>query len=410
MEKSVRLPIRAGGPPNWLLIGLLAVLVRLLFAVIIGRFWHIETWEYETIADHLLQGHGFIYGHLHTLYRSYCEPLYPFLVAGIYALTHHSHWVLLVVQSVLYGITAVLAGRCAELATGNSRVALLAGLLVALDPALILYATKQHPLVLDALFMTLVALSSLLYAQKPTSLRAAGIGLSVGLCTLTRPTIVAVIPLLIWWIGKKQIGRILLMLGVSLLVVSPWILRNYKVQGRWMLTRSNTPFVFWLGNNPNATGSALDAGGEDLLKRAPPEFLEKIYRSDERTQNRLFGEAAWAYVRSDPWGFVRRAGQKWLYFWWFSPQAGLSYPSGWLRLYRVWWGMLLLAGGWGALRLRTFSPPARHSMLFLLGTALIVSGVQSLFYVEGRHRLAIEPIVTGLVAFGLYDMMKRLCR
>ncbi len=425
MEKAVRVPIRTVRPsagevkptsnwPLWLSIGAFAVLIRILFALFIGRFWHLELWEPEAIAQHLLKGDGFIYEHFNAIYRSYCEPLYPFLVAGIYALTNHSQTVLLIVHAVLYSFTAILAGQIAWLLTRRLSVAVLASLLIAVDPALILYTTKQHPLVLDALLITAVSLTGLLYALKPTTRQAVWVGIILGLCTLTRPTILAALPLIAWWIWRWTTGqaktrwkRTLLMTGCAVIIVTPWVIRNAQIQGQFLLTRSNTPFVFWLGNNPHATGSALDQNGEDLLSHEDPKFIAAIRSSDEMTQNRLFGKAALDYVRSDPWGFIRRTAQKWFFFWWFSPQAGILYPGGWIHLYRFWWGILCAAGLWGLWSLRTVAPASRALFVLPIGIALAMATAQSFFYIEGRHRLSIEPTLIGLAAFGLIQSWKK---
>ena len=422
MEKTVRVPIRTlrpssgevGATPNWLLwlsIGAFAVLIRIVFALIIGRFWHLETWEQEAIAQHLLRGEGFIYEHMNTVYRSYCEPLYPFLVAGVYALTNQSHAVLFILQAFLYSLTAILAGQIAWLLTGQLPVAVLAALLIAVDPALVLYTTKQHPLVLDALMVTSVSLAGLIYARKPTTRQAVWVGIALGLCILTRPTIVAALPLIAWWIWRRTTGqgrtgwqRALLMTACAVIIVTPWVLRNARVQGQFVLTRSNTPFVFWLGNNPHASGSAVDLHGEDILSHQDPKFMAEIRASNEMTQNRMFGKAAMDYIRSDPLGFIRRTAQKWFYFWWFSPQAGILYPKGWIHLYKFWWGLLCAAGLLGAWSLRTVPPASRSLFVLPIGIALVMATTQSFFYIEGRHRLSIEPILIGLAALGLVQL------
>jgi hypothetical protein len=427
MEKAIRVPIRSVSAPShsvtfaipwglWASVGLVAVVVRLGYGVWSGRLWQPETWEYERIADHLLRGDGFVFEHMNTVYRSYAEPLYPFLVAGVYALTQHSQWTLVLVQIALSAVTALVALQCASRLTQDPRIAALAGMLVAIHPGLVIYTMKLHPLVLDVLFLTLVAWSSLCYGDRPTARRVAVIGAVSGFCALTRPTVLAVVPLVCWWIWRTtntsvsiRLGRVALMLGVLGALVSPWVIRNYAVHSQFMLTRSNTPFVFWLGNNPQATGSSLDKEGRELFMLAPPEFRASIEAADERTQNRLFGEAAWAYIRSDPWGFVWRTWQKWIYFWWFTPQAGHLYPPGWLDLYRVWWAGLACAGLYGLWAAPTLAPVLRIRIWFLIGMGGMIGAIQSLFYIEGRHRLAVEPMLSGIIAFGAFQLWTR-CR
>jgi len=389
-------------------IGGIAFLLRLAFSIKTGLLWHPETWEQEIIVNHLLAGEGFIYEYLNTVYRSYTEPLYPGLAAAVYLFTGHSQPALVVVQMLLSAATAVFAAQCGWHVTGDRRVAALAGLGVAAHPGLILYSTKLHPLVLDSLFLTLIVWACLRYACSPNARKAAGIGLLCGLCALTRPTIVIAVPLVCGWLWRATTGgsfqtrlkRVLLVGMLAGAVLSPWVFRNYAVHHQFMLTRSNTPFVFWLGNNPQATGSALDRQGRPVIQRAPPELLKKLETADELAQNRLFGEAAWSYVVSDPLGFFRRIGEKWVYFWWFTPQAGLLYSQKWFQLYRAGWFFAACAGLWGLWKGRTLPDEVRPSFWFLVLFAAVIGAAQSLFYIEGRHRLAIEPLLSCVIAFG----------
>ena len=392
-----------------ILIGLAAFLLRLAFSLKTGLLWHPEIWEQETIVNHLLAGEGFIYDYLNTIYRSYCEPLYPGLAAAVYLLTAHSQPALVLVQIFLSAITAVFAAQCGWLITGNRRVAALAGFIVAAHPGLILYSIKLHPLVLDALFLTLVVWASLRYAGSPSAPKAAGIGILCGLCALTRPTLAVALPLIAGWLWRATTGsfwirfkRLLLLGTLMAAVLSPWVIRNYRVHHQFMLTRSNTPFVFWLGNNPQFTGSALDRTGRPVIQLAPPELLKKIEATDELGQNRLFGEAAWAYVVSDPLGFVWRTLEKWTYFWWFTPQAGLLYSKKWFELYRALWFLMACGGLWGLWKARTLPAGLRSSFWFVVLFAAVIGAAQSLFYIEGRHRLAIEPLLSCLIAFGFH--------
>ena len=46
--------------------------------------------------------------------------------------------------------------------------------------------------------------------------------------------------------------------------------------------------------------------------------------------------------------------------------------------------------------------------IFLLAMVMVVGLAQSIYYVEGRHRLVLEPLLSGLFAFGIVDIAKRL--
>jgi len=402
-------PLQAAAQPRWGLwiasLFALALAVRLLaLAVIPPQFW-----EYEVIATNLLEGNGFVYPHLGTLYRSYCEPLYPALAAFVYFLTEHNVLALQVVQALLSAGLVVVIYHCAR-AIISPKTALLAAAFVALHPGLIVYATKLHPLTLDALGMSLVLLM-MIRVLKHFRLRDwIGAALVSGICALTRPTILVFLPLAFVYIFRvRKVGlglaarRTLLFVAVLGLVIAPWIVRNYRVQGEFVLTRSNTPYVFWLGNNENFSGSALSSEREDIFNLADPVFKAQIFRLNEMEQNKLFWKRAMGYVTEHPVGFLIRVAKKFYFFWWFTPQAGLLYPKLWFLLYKLFY-LLVLAGVLVGAR-SFFRDAAAGSARWLpILLMLSIAVIQSLAYIETRHRWAVEPVLLILTAQGLQQM------
>src|SRR5688572_15827112 len=95
-----------------LLICLVAFGLRAAAFFLLGRAERPDLWEGEEIANNLLAGRGFTYQFLGTTYRSYMEPLYPALCAGVYALTGHSFTALGMVQAALGTLLVALVFVC----------------------------------------------------------------------------------------------------------------------------------------------------------------------------------------------------------------------------------------------------------------------------------------------------------
>jgi len=399
-------------PYSYLYIFLFALAIRVVFVVL----FPLQLWEYETIANNILAGQGFIFSHFGgVIYRSYCEPLYPFISAVVYFLTHHSVFALGLVQAVFSSTIAVSVYFLARSLYGQ-RIALLAGILIALHPGLIIYTTRQHPLTFDALFISLTLLAVVKIYNKISWRNIVIGGLVSGLCILTRPTILSFLPLALIYIfvRKKMAWGKSIMYAVVFFAVTgsiflPWTLRNYFVQDMFMLTRSNGPYVFWLGNNPNFSGSAMDKDGRSLFKSAPKDFQKKIERLDEIGQNNEFLKDAFAYIKKYPWGFIERTAKKFYYFWWFNPQVGMLYPKSWLYLYKLFYIFVLsgaLVGIFIAFKERLFKYKGEAVlMIFIL---LSISLLQSLFYIETRHRWAVEPILLIFTAKGVYSFFSKI--
>ena len=396
----------------------LAAALRLMGFVATDRFRHPEVWESEVVATNLLEGRGFVYETLGTPYRSYMEPLYPALCAAVYRVTNHSFVAMGLVQ-VLLGTALVWLVMSCALSIAAPTVALVAGLLAAVDPGLIVYTTKLHPFVLDtALWFSAFAAVLAFDPVRPWRSTIVVGGL-VGLCLLTRPTILACVPVMVWWMWRRSTDaprsralRCAILALCIAAVAAPWVWRNYRVHHRLMLTRSGSAFVFWLGNNPYVfTGSAMTPDGIPVIDRVPASVRAELNRRGEMGQQDYFSDESSAFVRAQPIAFLKRWAVKFGYFWWFSPQAGQSYPSAWFPLYQAGTVALIaltVAGVFIGWQEAAAIPVRRDAILLILGCCLSISVLQSVYYVEGRHRLAIEPFLLMFASIGLVSLARRM--
>lgn len=375
-----------------------------------------QPWEQEAVALNILSGKGFTFAHLGgVVYSSYCEPLYPYLSAAVYALAGHNQFILEIIQALFSAAVSLAVFFCAR-RIFSSAAAWIAALLVALHPGLVAYTVKLHPLNLDVFFISLTLLVLMRLAENLNYKNLIIAGLTGGICMLTRPTIIVFIPLAlgyILYVNKPDFFKGMKYAAVFCLfftaVFLPWSLRNYRVHRQFMLTRSNGPYVFWLGNNPyNFSGSALDIRGRDIYDTAPEDFRKRVEGQDEIGQNRLFRKEALAYTRYHPVGFLARTAKKFYYFWWFSPQAGILYPKRWLELYKIFYCLAFICGILGTIRAFGQNNRRRGQEAALLAAFLLitVSLFQSLFYVEVRHRWAVEPVFLIFAAGGLVYLLK----
>ncbi len=389
-------------PARLLLVALLAFALRLTYATATGALWHPEHWEVDKIATNLLEGRGFVYDKLGLGYRSYAEPMYPFFAAAIYTVTHHSRTALVVVQLIIASFTVWLAGIEAWVATRDEDVALLTAAILAIHPGLIRYSTILHPFVLDVLFFVAAAVALLRYERTRTLPRGCVAAVLIGLGALTRPTILVFLVPLIWiaWHSSLRLRGSLTVIAIAIAMVAPWTIRNAVVHHTFMLTRSGSGYVFWLGNHPNASGSATDQSGRDEWLKAPEDLRHKITQAGETTRDQIFAEEAWTYIREKPAAAVNRVLLRIRYFWWFSPQWGHTHGSTSRIIYQIWWGTLLLLIAAGCFALRKAPLEERRSVLLLVSMAMLISILQSIYYVEGRHRLAVEPLIVPLAAMG----------
>ncbi len=197
---------------------------------------------YYEIANNLVAGHGFT--------RSAGEPyvpdsvrmpLYPLFIAGILNI-FGSYKALFIIQALLGSASAVIAWMIAREFLGP-RLSIAVGLLTALEP----YTAYLTGLVLTETLFTFVFLCFIycfLRYLKNRSLRMLVLTSALlGIATLIKPTTqyVPIFMLVIMlWNGGFNVKRFLLkevpvVLGVFLLILSPWIYRNYETFGNTSL-------------------------------------------------------------------------------------------------------------------------------------------------------------------------------
>ncbi len=393
---------------------LTAFAIRLVVGWQLGHFFNPTPLEMEIIANNLLAGQGFVIEHLGVPYRAFLLPAYPLFCAAVYALTHHHQVALLILQCL------ISAAACLQVrAIGNHvfpahpNAADAGAWLVAFHPPLIFYSSLLHTLTLDHFAFLWVLWAWLRFRQEPTGVMALHVGLASGFALLSRGTIIPFLLLATGWFywefrdrPQKTLALLGLMGFTTGVLVTPWLIRNALRLHRFPIVITSASQSFWQGNNPLASGSAHLPDGRTVLSTASPAFYRQLSQLDEGGQSRLFQQEAWRFIQDHPLSTLRLYGKKLKTFWWFAPQAGLKYPPPYSRWYRWYYsvvGTLILAGFWRLRRQWRNTP-----LLLLLAYASSIAAYQSLYYVDGRHRWLVEPVLLLFAAISLGWIRGRL--
>jgi hypothetical protein len=271
-----------------------------------------------------------------------------------------------------------------------------------------------HSLTVDALANVALVCATLALPPRPGTARLASVGALFGLAGLTRATALLLLPVHLVWLraarGLRLVSvSVVVMVAVMLLVYAAWPARNTLLLGQPTLGSSETTEWLWRGNNPNANGGSLTPDGQRMLALAPPAFRAEIETASEAQRIRIYQDAALEFIRGQPSTAMRLYLTKLQTFWWGSPETGLLYPPQWLVGYQLWYAAIVVLAGLGAWSSRT--DPERRSVVWLIvATVLVVSAMQAIFYVEGRHRLAIEPLLLTLTGVGVAELAARWTR
>ena len=406
---------------SWAFLIIFSTLLIQCLAVGLQRPYRPEMWEYEVAAQNFLNGRGLTVHYLGTDYRALLHPFYPLLCVGIYWLFGSLPVAVAYTQIIIFGLVACISYRIGK-EVFCEKTATLAALLVCLHPGLFIYTThKLHSLIVDTFWFLRFLLFTLKLQKKMNFKRAVFAGIILGFAILSRPTIllfsgVASIWLLKQWdfLVRKKFLFLFTLLATTAVILTPWAVRNFIVFGRFIPMSTSSGIHLWRGNNPNATGTLRTSSGEIVLYK-DVKFLEELYKLDELGQAQLFQKAALTYMREHPWRTFQLFLKKFYYFWWFSPQSGILYPPKWRLLYRGWYSSAILLAilgmecGWR----KTACAEQREKLLLLILFLFSISLFQSIFFVEGRHRWTIEPVLLIFSAEGLRFLMEdiwKYCR
>jgi 4-amino-4-deoxy-L-arabinose transferase-like glycosyltransferase len=342
-----------------------------------------------------------------TMYR---PPAYPFVLSMIYRAFGHAPQVA-VLLNVLLGVGIVyLAYRLAR-RIGGETAGRWAALLLVLFPSQILYInlTSTEPLFTFLLLLGLELFLAGREGSRHAVLLLSASGIALGLATLTRsltlPLPFLMVPLLFGTkIAKRHaVAGALTLLVASAAVVTPWIVRNYRLNG--LLTVStNGSMVFYIGNNPGASFG---------FNRPDPKEFAGYSPQEEARIDSLAWARGWEYIRARPVAFVRRGVMKTAFLmssdtegWAFNlareAEAGRFGRDAVFAVFvQAWWYLFMLvsaSGLWTVCRSGRCKSPG---VLLCVGTIAFWLALHFVFFGEGRYHYPIVPIMAAFAAVAL---------
>jgi len=252
------------GSRVWLFVALaLTFLIRLWFILEMrGRPFssigpqYVDSYLYHQWALDIIRGN--FWGHEVFFLR----PLYPYLLAGVYAVFGPSMLPVQLLQAVLATVSCLLL-YLTTVRLFNRRAAVFAGFGFALTGILVCY-TGAYLYVEITIFLSLLFLWLILVAGNRLWLWVLA-GVSFGLLVICRPEMLAVLPFILLWLWRTRVANrqspvasrsgLVVMTVVALAVVAAVPVRNYIVARDPVLFTAHSGINFYIGNNPTADGT-----------------------------------------------------------------------------------------------------------------------------------------------------------
>jgi len=288
-------------------------------------------WEMGEVARSIYLGHGFA----SPLFQpsgptAWMTPVYPYLVAlcfklfGLHTVT--ATWAVLTLNSIFAACTAALVYYTARRTSGE-QVASWAGWIWVVFPySIYLSAGRIWENTLTAFLMSAIFLQTLRVEERPTMPRWLAWGTLWGAGALTSPALLATLPFLGLWIAyrkQRQGQRWFWGATVSAIVffamLSPWVVRNYIVFGKFIPLRDN----FWLEVHVGNNGDTSDVTPDSSHPSNSPIEREQWNRLGEIEYMNAKKVQAKAFIAENPglfaWVSFRRFVYVWSGFWSLAP-------------------------------------------------------------------------------------------
>lgn len=353
------------------------------------------------IARHIAAGEGFrspFHGG-DTGPSAWVAPVYPYLVAVVFRLsgsyTATSALILLGLQCMMAAATGVAIYELGVRSMGE-RVAYWAAWIWTLSPIFFRWPTSWiWDFAASALLLTFAFVMALQAGEKGTRGMWLRLGVIWGLIALTNPALLTLLPfsLLHAALANRKAGRPWVRASIYavvtfVVVISPWLVRNYAVFGGPVFLRDNYWFEFSLGNYHHSNGMGYSGKHPDNN----PAIYDQIAKMGELGFIAYHKKEALQFVRQYPREFFELTRFR---AWWFWDGTSLRYQANeWWSPWEFW---PLSAMGWlGLLFVLTRRPPG----WLLYAAALVVYPVPYYFvYPQAKYRHAIEP---ELLLLGVY--------
>jgi hypothetical protein len=325
----------------------------------------------------------------------YYAPLYPYMLAGAYAVTGHRSVLVGAIMNGFFGVACALCAAGLAWRLFGWGGGLVAGVLAALNgsqvsvEAMLLVDSVLPALCIGSLWLIVElrgrrASPALAWLLPGALLGVAAVGRGSNVLVAGALCLMLALPALKMRRPRAVLPAALLGLGMVGVVAAP-VLRNGLMYGTWTLT-TNGPVNLYIGNAPGAPGILGEPTGfaqaKERVKGDPSRWVVELRRE----------------LKAQPWTLPKMLGRKMLLFFnsWDAPDNGNYYfvrryvPA--LRLFCVgplaiytlgFLGILLAVRQW-----RELMP------LYVFGAAFAASII--IVFVSGRYKL---PFLALLCVF-----------
>jgi len=404
--------VRARNKQILTLILVVAVLIRIVVALYMGDKIAVlpgiqDQVSYDALARSLLDGRGYSFtknwypftpANTPTAHWSFIYPLY---LAGIYALTGYHPLAARLVQSVVGGVLICFLIYKIGRRVVNEDTGLAAAGLAALYGYFIYYNAALMTETFFIVSVLLVIHLGLEIKESPTLRRWLGLGLTLGLATLLRQTILVFAPFLLLWLfwelRRKNIRwwYFGVPIMVMFLVIVPWTVRNYMIYHQLLPLNSNAGYALYASNHPHL---GTQWSNENIVVPVP----EELSGQNEAQLNDALSQKAVEFILADPRRYLWLTLSKTLEYFKFWPSQDSGLISNLNRVLSFGLYLPFMVAG----LFMSFSRWRSYVPLFLF--SIVHTGIHLLSWPAPRYRLSVDAVLMIFAALAVLHLFRQL--
>lgn len=369
-----------------------------------------DLYEYGQIANNIIAGNGFSrYGIEPTCVMA---PIYPYFLASFYFLfgeTNTSYSIIQIFQ-VIIGLFTILPLFYISKKIFSENIALISIFIFAIFPDFLYSPYALHPLTFSTFAVVFILYLFYKFIENYSFKAATILGLTAGFSLLLEPAIISIIILLLFFglfdlnnifpnskkiILKNRAIRISTLLALIILIISPWIIRNYYVTDGHFVFIKHSGYNLFRGNNEHFTDfKSPDPYSNNQLK--------SINKLKEYEREKIYKDYALNYMKNNLGTTIENIIVKIYQFWWFPIITPQQSPL----LRKILYLPLLLIAFIGIYSLRKRLVILNFVLIPILGFNILYA----ITFVLPRYRIAVQPLIFILSAVGisyLYDLLKK---
>ena len=405
----------------------LALVLRLGFlAVFHNELYSRNEKGFSYQAMNWAEGHGM--GIAADCPTSYRAPLYIFFLIPFYALFGEGRyaWPLGLAQVIVSTLSVYLVYRVGA-EWRSKRVGLLAALIMAVYPYNLYHDVQFYITFLFTFFMLLTILGFLRLERTRSIKEAALTGLWTGLAMLaTSGPKVFIAPLASLWLWKRwgsfafAAKRVAVIAGVAALVMTPWVIRNWKVHHAFVPLTTDGGRVMYKAYHPLALQMML----HDLWVDATPDPVDAVPTPmtgvrqtgcgfmkgyTELESQKFWAAKAWEWTRVHPSEVSGLLAMKFTLLWhpWMFPPKGAEGGNGAVILSAFFmnWGYALSYGFvlvFAALEWLLESKEERKRTWLFLLLAVAFTLTYTITVAGTKYRVPFDSIMAVMAAAALW--------